>query len=349
MPGKRTDQIQVSCLLDGNDSAWDSFVKKQPYATFFHLSGWKTVIEQGVGHRCHYLQAWLSGEIIGILPLTEVRSRLFGHSLISNGFCVYGGPVAETAAAQQALDAAALDLGKELGVDRIEYRLRHRLHAEWPCNDRLYATFRKEIDADPEKNMLAIPRKQRAMVRKGIKLGLEGQLDDGTQRFFPLYAESLRNLGTPVMSRKYFDCLTAVFADSCSIVTVVRDGEALSSVLSFFFRDEVLPYYGGGKSTARDHAANDFMYWEVMRRAAEAGVRIFDFGRSKAGTGSFSFKKHWGFQPEALHYEHKLLRVAEVPEINPLNPKYAVMVATWKRLPLVVANALGPLVARHLA
>jgi FemAB-related protein (PEP-CTERM system-associated) len=247
------------------------------------------------------------------------------------------------------LDQAALDLARELGVERIEYRLRKPQHPDWPCNRETYVTFRKEIDPDAEKAMLAIPRKQRAMVRKGLKQGLEGRIDSDLSRFYPLYAESLRNLGTPVLSRRYYECLKSVFADSTEVLTVVSDGQPLASVLSFFFRDEVLPYYGGGCKAARDHAANDFMYWEVMRRACEAGVRVFDFGRSKTGTGSFAFKKHWGFEPEPLHHEHRLLRLEEIPEINPLNPKYAMMVAAWRRLPLPVANTLGPLVARELA
>lgn len=349
MPSELTGELQVGRLLDGKNAEWDSFVEAQPEATFFHLSAWKTVIEESFGHDCHYLFARQGKDIVGILPLTHVRGRIFGNSLISNGFCVYGGPVATTPEALEALDEAAIDLGRELRVERIEYRLRKPLHESWPCNDKTYVTFRKQIDSDPENAMKAIPRKQRAMVRKGIKQELRGKVDGNVDRFFPLYAESVRNLGTPILSRRYYECLMSVFRDACEVVTVTKDGEPLSSVLSFFFRDEVLPYYGGGGQAARAYAANDFMYWEVMRRACESGLRVFDFGRSKVGTGSFAFKKHWGFEPEPLHYEHRLLRLDEVPEINPLNPKYALMVATWKRLPLAIANTLGPLVARELA
>jgi len=349
MPRDAADSLQVHCLLDGADPAWDRFVEGRPAATFFHLSGWKTVIEESFGHRCHYLMARQAGEVVGILPLTHVRGRIFGNSLISNGFCVYGGPLVATPAALSALDDAALELARELHVERIEYRLRTPQHPDWPCNRKTYVTFRKAIERDPDSAMLAIPRKQRAMVRKGIKEGLKGQIDPDIHRLYPLYAESLRNLGTPVVGRRYFECLRSVFANASEIITVVKDGQPLASVLSFFFRDEVLPYYGGGGREARNYAANDFMYWEVMRRACESGLGIFDFGRSKAGTGSFAFKKHWGFEPEPLHYEHRLLRLGEVPEINPLNPKYALMVAAWKRLPLAIANRLGPLIARELA
>ena len=349
MPSDTANGLQIDCLENGQDSAWDGFVTAHPKATFFHLSGWKAVIEESFGHRCHYLLARQGGAIVGVLPLTHVRGRIFGNSLISNGFCVYGGPLTTSSEALAALDAAAIDLARDLRAERVEYRLREPLHPDWPCNRETYVTFRKAIDPDPEKALLAIPRKQRAMVRKGIKRGLEGRTDKDVRQLYPLYAESVRNLGTPVLSRRYFECLKSVFAESCEVLTVLLDGQPLSSVLSFFFRDEVLPYYGGGCKAARTHAANDFMYWEVMRRACDAGIRTYDFGRSKAGTGSFAFKKHWGFAAEPLYYEHALLKLDEIPEINPLNPKYSLMVATWKRLPLPVANRLGPLVSRELA
>lgn len=128
----------------------------------------------------------------------------------------------------------------------------------------------------------------------------------------------------------------------------MHQGRPVSSVMSFFFRDEVLPYYGGGTAEARDVAANDFMYWEVMRRAALRGCGIFDFGRSKFGTGSFDFKKYWGFVPEPLHYEYRLVRSEALPDLNPLNPKFRMFIAAWKRLPLPLANMLGPLLARNL-
>lgn len=348
MPRFAADSVQVTCI-DGADPVWDRFVESRPDATFFHLSAWKPVIEESFAHKCYYLMAHQAGAVVGVLPLTHVRGRLFGNSLLSNAFCVYGGPLVAASAALASLDDAAFALARDLGVDRIEYRLRAPQHADWPCNRATYVTFRKAIGPDPEEAMLAIPRKQRAMVRKGIKAGLAGETDRDVRRFYPLYAESLRNLGTPVLGRRYFECLRSVFSASSEVTTVVGNGRPLASVLSFVFRDEVLPYYGGGCLAARDAAANDFMYWAVMRQACEAGLRIFDFGRSKVGTGSYAFKKHWGFEPEPLFYEHRLLRLDEVPEITPLNPRYRRMISAWKRLPLAVANAVGPLIARELA
>jgi len=329
---------------------WDAFVADCPEATFFHKAGWKRVIEEGLGHRTYFLYAERpDGRIDGILPLAFIRSRLFGRSLTSTAFCVYGGPVASTAAAERALTSKAIEIGNRLDVGYIEYRSRKPIQTDgWKQKPPLYATFRKALDPDPERNFLAIPRKQRAMVRKGISAGLVSQVDTEIDRLHAVYAESVRNLGTPVFPRRYFAMLMREFAADAQVLTILHQGRAIGSVMSFFFRDEVLPYYGGGTAAARDAAANDFMYWEVMRRAVERGYRLFDFGRSKIGTGAFRFKTHWGFDPEPLDYQYYLVRSREMPDVNPLNPKYQRLIAAWKRLPLPVANFVGPWIARDL-
>jgi FemAB-related protein (PEP-CTERM system-associated) len=334
-------------MTDADRGAWDAFVVGCPEATFFHRAGWKEVISRAFGHRTHFLLAEAGGRIEGVLPLAEIRSFLFGHSLASLPFCVYGGIAATTDRARQALDAEAIALAEQLRVDYLEYRSRSPGHSDWHTKD-LYVTFRRAIDPDLDKNMTAIPRKQRAMVRKGIKAGLNAEVDQSTDRFFAAYSDSVHRLGTPVFSRRYFDIVRKVFAAESEILTVTHRGELVASVLSFFFRDEVMPYYGGGTLLARELAGNDFMYWEVMRRACERGLRVFDYGRSKRGTGSFDFKKNWGFEAEPLHYEYRLVNARAVPDHNPLNPKYRVFIAAWQRLPLPIANLIGPHVVRSL-
>ncbi|MGE5652242.1 FemAB family XrtA/PEP-CTERM system-associated protein [Noviherbaspirillum sp. UKPF54] len=337
----------VHLLTPKDASRWDAFVTSCPQATFFHRSGWKTVIEQAFGHRTWFYYAECGGKIVGVLPLAEIRSRLFGHSLGSLPFCVYGGIATESEAAYQALDSAAQALARNLGVDHLEYRLMAPQHPDWPAKH-LYATFRKPILPDEEQNMLAIPKKQRAMVRKGIKAGLQSRIDDDIDSFYSAYAASVHRLGTPVFSRKYFRLLKQVFGDDCELMSVLHQGRVIAGLMSFYFRDEVLPYYGGGTNEARALAGNDFMYWELMRRASARGCRVFDFGRSKAGTGAFDFKKNWGFVPQPLHYEYQLHRATSVPDNNPLNPKYRYFIEAWRRLPLPVANFVGPFIVRNL-
>lgn len=337
----------IKLLEPADYPRWDQYVLNSTDASFFHLSGWQQVIKQSFTHQTYYYYSEEDGKISGILPLIHINSLLFGNTLISNAFCVYGGIVADNDAAFAALQDRAQQLARELGVDCLEMRNRQQQHPNWP-HKALYVTFRKELDADPEKNLNAIPRKQRAMVRAGIKAGLTSVVDDSVERFYRAYSESVRNLGTPVFPKHYFQVLKDVFAENCEILTIEHDGQLVASVMSFYYKDEVLPYYGGGTDLARDLKGNDFMYWEVMRRAVDKGCRIFDYGRSKIGTGSYRFKKHWGFEPEPLFYEVDLVKAKQIPEINPLNPKYQLFIAAWKKLPLPLSQIMGPWLAKDL-
>jgi len=339
--------MRVETLTDAQTARWDTFVETCESATFFHKSGWKTVLEQAFGHRTHFLYAEQDGEIRGVLPLAQVRSLLFGHHLVSLPFAVYGGPAVLDEQAETALIDAACELAGKLKVEDLELRNLLSCRPDWPGKD-LYVTFRKEIDADPDVNMKAIPRKQRAMVRKGIKADLQGEIDGGVDRLYAVYSESVRNLGTPVFSKNYLKLLSETFGDDCEVLMIRHGDDDVAGVMSFYFRDEVLPYYGGSRPAARNLKGNDFMYWDLMRRAGERGVKIFDYGRSKVGTGSYSFKKNWGFEPQPLHYEYFLVSADEVPQVNPNNPKYRYFIDMWKRLPLPLANAIGPHLARHL-
>ena len=327
---------------------WEQFVMSCPTATFFHRAGWQKILSEVFRHDTHFLYAEIDGRIEGVLPLAHVKSLLFGNSLVSLPFAVYGGVAATNGAAASALEDEARRLAQRLHVDHLELRHVDARHPDWPRQD-LYVTFRKAILPDEEANMLAIPRKQRAMVRKGIKNGLRSDIDPGVDRFFALYADNVHRHGTPALPKRYFQALRDEFGADCDVLTVsASDGRPLSSVLSFYFRDEVLPYYAGDDEAARDLAGNDFKYWELMRRSCQRGLKVFDYGRSKQGTGPYAFKKNWGFEPTPLHYEYCLYKRDAVPQNNPANAKYKLLIEAWRRLPIGMANWLGPFVVRSL-
>lgn len=340
--------ISLHRLAPDTHASWDAYVLAHADATFFHRAGWQRIIESVFKHPTFFLLAQRAGRIVGVLPLAQVNSRLFGNSLSSLPFAVYGGVLADDDEAAAALEREAERIAGELGVEHLEFRNTKIHHADWPTQD-LYVTFRREIFADEEANMLAIPRKQRAMVRKGIKNELKSEIDATVDRFFALYADNVHRHGTPAFPKKYFAALLKEFGADAEVLTVSgADGKPLSSVLSFYFRDEVLPYYAGDHVDARDLAANDFKYWELMRRACARGLKVFDYGRSKQGTGSYSFKKNWGFEPAPLYYEYRLFKRDAIPQNNPNNPKYKLMIATWQRMPIALANFLGPHIVRNL-
>ena len=321
-----------------DDAAITAFVRAQPAATPFHLPAWSRAIERGCGQRAHYLVAERDGAITGVLPLTEMRSPLFGNALVSAGFAVGGGVLGEGG---EALIAAA----RALGLPSIELR-GGAAPAGWAVDDTTYLGFVRPLAADDEAELAAIPRKQRAEMRKALANELE-VVTGGVERageHYAVYAESVRNLGTPVFPRALFRAVLETM--DADVLTVRHQGRAVASVLSLYFNGIVYPYWGGGTAAARGLRANDRMYFALMSHARARGCTAFDFGRSKAGTGAAAFKKNWGFEGVPLAYAKWSEGAAR--EVNPLNPKYALMVRTWQRLPLPLANLLGPWISRGL-
>ncbi|MCW6529332.1 FemAB family XrtA/PEP-CTERM system-associated protein [Sphingomonas lycopersici] len=321
-----------------DDAAITAFVRAQPAATPFHLPAWSRAIERGCRQRAHYLIAERDGAIAGVLPLTEMRSPLFGNALVSAGFAVDGGVLGEGG---EALVAAAC----ALGLPSIELR-GGAAPVGWAVDDTTYLGFVRPLAADDEAELAAIPRKQRAEMRKALANELE-VVTGGAERageHYVVYAESVRNLGTPVFPRALFRAVLETM--DADVLTVRHQGRAVASVLSLYFNDIVYPYWGGGTAAARGLRANDRMYFALMSHARARGCTAFDFGRSKAGTGAAAFKKNWGFEGVPLAYAKWSEGAAR--EINPLNPKYALMVRTWQRLPLPLANLLGPWISRGL-
>ncbi|HEV8014987.1 MAG TPA: FemAB family XrtA/PEP-CTERM system-associated protein [Stellaceae bacterium] len=340
----------VRSLAPEDEAAWEGFVFAQPSTNFFHRAGWRRVIESSLGHRAHYRCAWRGDTLVGILPLIEVKSWLFGHALVSLAFGVAGGIAAIDDAAVAALAEDAARLGEQLGVDFVELRHETPREVPWLAKPELYFTFRRTLDRDEAANLKAIPRKKRADLRKAID-NKDLTLDSGIEPkiFYRIYAESLRNLGTPVLSPRFYRAIVEEFGNAVELSAISgRDGP-VAALMTYFFKGVAMPYYGGAIPAARPLHAYDLLYWRLMGRALERDCRIFDFGRSKRGTGAFDYKVYWGFEPTPLHYQFHLVRQQNLPEINPLNPKYRLMVEGWKKLPLPIANALGPAIARQIA
>jgi FemAB-related protein (PEP-CTERM system-associated) len=330
----------------------DAFVRAQEGATPFHLTGWSRAVASGCGQKARYLVAEDGeGTVAGVLPLTAIRSPLFGSALVSAGFGVGGGVLAALPQAATQLIDAATALATENGCTTIELRGGH-IPPDWQVDDTTYLGFGRALADSDEAELLAIPRKQRAEVRKALENRLH--IETGTaprdrDAHFGVYAESVRNLGTPVFPPALFAAVLDEFGEDADILTVRHGRTPVASVLSLYFKGTVMPYWGGGTAAARSLRANDLMYYALMRHARnDKGCSRFDFGRSKAGTGPAAFKKNCGFSGVPLSYGMLALNGAAPRQINPLDPKYRMQIALWKRLPLPVANRIGPLIARGL-
>lgn len=328
------------------------YVRGHADATPFHLPEWSIAVARGCAQRAHTLIAEKAdGSIAGYVPLTEVSSPLFGRALVSNGFAVGGGILADSDAAVFALGDAAWALAQDLNCPTLELRGPDPAGPGWVVDSDTYLGFKRDLAADDEAELLAIPRKQRAEVRKSLDLDLQvaagcGKADQAAH--YAVYAESVRNLGTPVFPARLFREVLKEFGDAADILTVRSGGRAVASVLSLYFNGIVYPYWGGGTAAARALRANDRMYFALMSHARAKGCTAFDFGRSKAGTGPAAFKKNWGFPGVPLMYVKRAASEGAFREINPLNPRYRLKIEVWKKLPLWVANLVGPHISRGL-
>lgn len=344
-----SDPIHISDGVADSDLA--GFLSDTPGSTPFHSAAWGHAIEQSTGHRWHCLSARdADGALIGVLPLHHIRSRLFGSALVSSGFAVDGGIVVRDPRAIAPLADAAIALARELGLAGVELR-GGALPDGWAHDRMSHLGFVRPLAADAEAELSAIPRKHRAEVRKALANPLDvsvGRSVADRAAHYTAYATSVRNLGTPVFPKRLFAAVLDQFGEDADILTVRHDGAVVASVLSLYWKGVVMPYWGGGTQAARGLRANERMYFALMDHARERGCKHFDFGRSKTGSGPAAYKKNWGFEGEPLSYARWAEAGAAVRDTNPTSSKYALMVKTWQRLPLPIANAIGPMIARQL-
>ena len=328
----------------------EGFVREQK-GELFHLPSWLCAVEAGTGQKARGLIAEQMGVVCGWLPLTEVRSPFFGSALVSSGFGVGGGILAANDRTALELADAATAMATRNSISTIELR-GGPVPSDWDSISDKHAGFIASLAEDDDAQLLAIPRKARAEVRKGLKNDLDvriGRSEADIEAHYAVYSESVRNLGTPVFPKSLFKTMLDAFADTSDILTVFDGDTPISSVLSFYHDGAVMPFWGGGVFAARNLRANELMYYKLMCHAREQGMTRFDFGRSKTGSGPYNFKKNWGFEPEPLTYAKWSVEGEEARDIDPTSDAYSRKIELWKKLPLPLANLIGPWIARGLA
>jgi FemAB-related protein (PEP-CTERM system-associated) len=283
-----------------------------------------------------------------VFPVSWVRSRLFGDCLVSTPLAVYGGICASDRDAYFSLLDAGRDLANRLGVKYLEMRNRtEQFPTNLPGRD-LYVTFTQDLTPGPEKLMQALPRDTRYAVRKSIKAGLEWTEDVRLEDFYEIYARSVHRLGTPVFSRKVFEVLRSEFPKHCRLFGVRKGSQLIAGVLCLYFRDQVLPYYAGARPEFYRDSPNNFMYWSLIAQSCHEGFKVFDFGRSKRGAGSFDFKSAWSMEITELPYRYHLAPGKEVPHMSPVDAKFQRPVRMWKRMPFALTKIIGPQLIRRI-
>lgn len=342
--------VEVAALAPGEDAARDEFVRAHPRATFFHLAGWRRVVEQVLEHEPADLVARRDGRIVGVLPLMRAPGLITRRALISMPYAVYGGPVGEDAAVEEALVRAAMAQAERERSSRLELRCQSAPPVELTPSG-LYATFISDLPSKPEEVLARMPKKARAEARKAReKHGLT--LTEGIwyfEDFYKLFHQNKRSLGSPGLPHAFFWKLRKEFGEAVKVHAVHRESQVIAAVMSFVWRKELLAYYSGAAEGAdRQWSASNFMYMALQEWSVAQGLERFDFGRSRKDSGAFQFKEHQGFAPRDLEYRFHLVRDRALPSLNPSNPKTKWLRDTWARLPLPVSMALSSELARYL-
>ena len=345
------ESVSLADLRDaGQIARIESFVAEAA-GTPFHRPAWLQAVEAGTGQRATGLVAEKGGRLTGWLPLTQTHSPIFGRALVSSGFAVGGGALTDNAKTAWRLCRAAQELAIRRSCPTVELR-GGETPADWHSWSDSHCGFVTKLAQSDEQQLLAVPRKQRAEIRKSLKLNFDialGRDEVDRTAHYSVYSESVRNLGTPVFSRALFDAMLDAFGEDADILTVRHEGAAVASVLSFYHGKTVMPYWGGGTLAARHLRANERMYFELMLHARRRGCERFDFGRSKTESGPYNYKKNWGFEPQPLTYASWTAPGHRRRDINPNSDAYSAKTELWKRLPLVMANRIGPAIAKGLA
>lgn len=340
-------------LVTKNDSLgvkkWDEYVEISKTSTFFHQIKWKNVIEKVLGYESFYLMAEEEKKIKGILPLFLIKSKFLGKVLISVPFGVYGGICADDEESSNALFKEAVKIAKEKDIDYLELRHLYENELGLLKND-IHWTFIIEFPEKIEILWNGLKRKARGAIRKGVNSGLEVEIDstNGLDEFYNIFAHSLRNLGSFILPFKYFKTIKEEFGEQIIISLIRYEGKVVAGILTFLFKDTIIPYYGGCIKSSLPYSPNNLMYWKLMEYGLEKGYKFFDFGKSKKGTGSFDFKINFGFKPKPLHYQYFLNKTEKMPDPGSSNWEYRIIKRLIKKTPVSIAKIIGPGIVKHL-
>ena len=330
------------------EQEWDAFVEQSADATGYHLWRWRRVMEGAFGHRTLYLAARDGDAIVGILPAVVIKSWLFGRSLVSLPFVNYGGVIGEDEDVRRALVESAATIAAEEQVAHVELRHLVRRFDDLPLKQHK-VTMLLRLAANEADAWAALDRKVRNQIKKAEKSGVTVECGgpELLADFYAVFAENMRDLGTPVYSRRFFEAVLAEFPGTARVFVARLADAPVAAAITYGFRDTLEVPWASALRSSRPLCANTLLYWHVMLHAIAEGRSTFDFGRSTPGDGPFQFKRQWGAEPSPLSWEYRLLK-GDMPNTSPSNPKYQMAIAMWKRLPVPVATWLGPSIVRSI-
>jgi FemAB-related protein (PEP-CTERM system-associated) len=340
---------ELTVTGDATRAEWDAFVDAHPDASGYHAWAWREVLGSGFGHDTSYLAARRDGRLVGVLPLVIFRSWLFGRFVVSLPFVNHGGVLAVDAPAARALLDSAMSEVRRVGAAHLELRHVRQQFPDLPSRTHKVA-MHLPLAATRDAAWASLDRKVRNQVRKaeGSGLAVEAGGAEMLDGFYRVFAHNMRDLGTPVYSRRFFEAVLTRLADRATCIVVRREGEAVAGAITLRWRDTIEVPWASSLRQYRTLSANTLLYWAMIERAIAAGATVFDFGRSSPDSGPYHFKRQWGAIEQPLCWEYGLADGRTLPNLGTTNPRFALMIATWKRMPVRLATALGPRIVRSI-
>lgn len=341
----RSPEIVVS---SGTATQWDTYVLTHPLGTVDHLWQWRSIFQDVFGHESEYLVARRGVDIVGVLPLVLFKSRLFGRSVVSLPMLNYGGLLTDDAAVGDTLVARAGDVARLFNASYVE--LRHQVRLTGLPAKQHKVTVRMPLPERSETLWDGLDRKVRNQVRKAQKSGFTVAWGgaDLMEDFYRVFSENMRDLGTPVYSRRLFSGVLEQFPTRSRVCVVSHEGRPVAGGINLRMNDTVLVPWASSLKAYRHLCPNMLLYWSMLEAAIDGGARIFDFGRSSPDAGSLQFKLQWGATAEPQFWEYLLRGTNHIPDHGPSNRRFNIGIESWKKLPLGVANRIGPAIVRHI-
>ena len=342
-----------------DQEAWDHFVYASPLSVHYHLSGWKQILEKTYRNTAIYLMACQSGEIQGILPLCYVRGLPSTPHLVSLPYLSYAGVCTADAEVANALIQEARVWMQRLGAKYLEVHNIYQVdekkipqenhHQLFTNTDKV--TMALPLPCNPDVLWKGFKAKVQNQVRKAEKSGLRVEVGglEFLNSFYEVLAENMRDLGSPVHKVQLFQNLFQVFPNDTRIFMVYKDSQLVGGAIFLTFKDTAeVPWASSKREFLRD-CPNNLLYWEILRYACEQGIREFDFGRSTKDSGTYRFKKQWGAIEKPLYWQYYLPKGSQLPDFTHVSLKSRILIGMWKKLPLKVANALGPRIRGNIS
>jgi serine/alanine adding enzyme len=325
------------------ESPWSEFVARSPHAAIAHEIGWRDVMARGLGHTPKYFVAHEGSKITGVLPLFLVRTWWRTKYLVSLPWIDYGGILAEDLPTENLLLDAARRTVESEGAEFVEFRTMCRQNLGLsPREDKV--TFLLPLESDSELLWKGFDAKLRNQIRKSQKSALSTEFGglDRLDEFYRVFAHNMRDLGTPVWGKRFFTEILSTFPDTARLILVRKEGTVIAGGLVLAFKDRLYVPSASAYRNALEFCPNHALYWAVIVDGCTHGFKYLDFGRSSKDSNTYNFKKQWGAPPTQLTWQYLLHRTKEIPAINPANPKYEMFIKMWRKLPLPVANFIGP-------